>query len=438
MPHLLKNIRGALCARNSILLAPSIVELYGLSSNVVTKDHVKALIDFQESQELKIAPDLNALSINPGHFSKMCVRDALKVISLPVSSGLRYLVNKHGYSRDLLTTAWFIEITRKWFDLLTSRHFIEALSMKNMFAYVEAMNHLKTAISVYESLTIENGHWKPWQTGVLMSTKSIIHLQEKLLVTENFDYVLTARFTSDCIENLFSQVRSKNPVPSAKEVKANLRAVSIAQFLTEKKGANYNFDDGEFLADFLKIPDHQVTKEEDQEDHEIERNPNLRFDLTVQEEDVLYYVCGWVLKGVRDNSKVCDDCVKSVLSSFIENVPNSLLEEKDFTGESLVRVSSEIFDFFLQAEKRFQRVDLTSKSILKSLVANHLASSQAKNALSCHDILQKMLTKFFRFRLKTHGTLEMKKDKIAKKSTKIGVEKSSKSMAMRKYASNTK
>ena len=412
--------------------------MYGLQSNAVSKDHLQALIDFQENQELKVAPDLNALSINPGHFSKMCVRDALKVISYPVSSGLRYLVRKHGYSNDLLTTAWFIEETRKWFDLMTSRHVIEALSMNNLPAYVEALNHLRTMISIYKSLKVENGCWKPWQTGVLMSTESIIKLQEKLLVTEGFGYVLSARFTSDCIENIFSQVRSKNPVPSAKEIKANLRAVSIAQFLTEKRGANYSFDDGEFLADFLKVPSPEVTEEEIQEDHEIESHPNLRFDLTAQEEDVLYYVCGWVLKGVKDNSNVCDDCVKSVLCSQQDIVPNALLEEKDFTGESLLRVSAEIFDFFLQAEKRFQRVDFSCKKILKSLVANHLASSQPERVLTCHDILHKMLTKFFRFRLKTHGTAEMKKDKVAKKTAKMGVEKSSKSMAMRKYASCAK
>ena len=368
----------------------------------------------------------------------MCVRDALKVISVSDSSGLRYLVKNHGYSEDLLTTAWFIELTRKWFDLMTSRHPVEALSMNNLFAYVEAINHLKTTIVVYQSLTVENGCWKPWQTGVLMSTKSIIQLQERLLVSENYGFVLTARFTSDCIENLFSQVRSKNPVPSAKEVKANMRAVSIAQFLKEKKGANYSFDDGDFLADFLKVPAREVTEEEDEEDDEIESNPNLRFDLSVQEEHVLYYVSGWVLKGVKNNSKVCDECVKSVLCSPSDKVPDSLLSEKDFTGESLMRVSAEIFEILLQAEKRFQKVDLTSKNILKMLVADHLANCQPEVALSCHDIVPKMLTKFFRFRLKTHGTMEMRKEQIAKKLSKIGVEKSSKSMAMRKYASVAK
>ena len=231
------------------MIGQNVVEKFGLTSN--SKDHIKALVDFQEKQELKIALDLNALAINPGHFLKMCVRDALKVISISVSSGLRYLVKSHGYSKDLLTTAWFIELTRKWFDLMTSRHPVEALSMKNSFAYVEAINHLKTTSSVFQSLAVENGCWKPWQTGVLMSTKSILQLQERLLGSEDYGFVLTARFTSDCIENLFSQVRSKNPVPSAKEVKANLRAVSISQFLTEKRGANYSFDDGEFLADFL-------------------------------------------------------------------------------------------------------------------------------------------------------------------------------------------
>ena len=81
---------------------------------------------------------------------------------------------------------------------------------------------------------------------------------------------------------------------------------------------------------------------------------------------------------------------------------------------------------------------MKGKNILKSLVSNHLAMCQPQTALNCHDIVSKMLTKFFRFRLKTHGSLEMKKDKIAKKTAKIGTEKSSKSMAMRKYASITK
>ena len=256
-------------------------------------------------------------------------------------------------------------------------------------------------------------------------------------MSENYGFVLTAQLTSECIENLFSQVRSKNPVPSAKEVKANLRAVSIAQFLTKKKGANYSFDNGDFLADFLNVPAHEGAQEEVEENEEIENNPNLRVDLTRQEEDILYYVCGWVLKGVRDNNKVCDQCVKSVLSVSSAEGSASLLQEKDFTGESLVLVSADIFGMFLEAENLFQSFDLTGKDLLKSLVSSQLAKCQTDIALNCHDIVKKMLTKFFRFRLKVHGSLQMKKDKIAKKTAKIGIEKSSKSMAMRKYAAST-
>ena len=118
--------------------------------------------------------------MNPGHFSKMCVKDTLNVISLSVSSGLCYLVNSHGYSKDLFTTAWFIELTRKWFDLLTSRYPIDALSMSSLFAYVEAIHHLQETINVFLSLSVEGGSWKPWQTGLLISTKSILLLQRSV------------------------------------------------------------------------------------------------------------------------------------------------------------------------------------------------------------------------------------------------------------------
>ena len=48
--------------------------------------------------------------------------------------------------------------------------------------------------------------WKPVQTGVILSSASILGLAEDLLQPTNF--LLTSRFTQDCLENLFSCVRA--------------------------------------------------------------------------------------------------------------------------------------------------------------------------------------------------------------------------------------
>ena len=234
-PHVLKNVRSALCNGKSICLPSDVVEKYGLSSDKVRKEHLQALVDFQDKSELKIVPDLTSTSLSPAHFSKMSVKDAMRVISRATSAGLRYLVNNHQFSRDLLTTAWFVELVRVWFDLVSSRHPIDALSMNNMPRYVESINSLKETDQVFQSLTVEASGWKPWQTGMVMTTKAILSLKDRLLIEEDFSFFLTSRTTQDCLENVFSQTRARSPIPCAKEVKFNLRAITISQFLTEKK-----------------------------------------------------------------------------------------------------------------------------------------------------------------------------------------------------------
>ena len=158
--------------------------------------------------------------------------------------------------------------------------------------------------------------------------------------------------------------------------------------------------------------------------------------LKQEEKDILYYIAGWVLKGVRDHSSVCDTCVGSVRASAPNNHDcSALVSEKDYTGSSLIHVSSEFFQIILGAEIRFQATDLSTKGIHKKLVHDHLSQHQTSDIPKCHDILRKALVKYFRFRLKSHCLAQMKKEKEEKlRSRKIGSDKSSKSIAMRTSA----
>lgn len=86
----------------------------------------------------------------------------------------------------------------------------------------------------------------------MISTKSIIDLTEYLITYKNFKFVLTSRFTQDCIENLFSQIRQKNVIPDPLQFTHNLKLISISMYMKHINNSNYDNDDREYLSDFLE------------------------------------------------------------------------------------------------------------------------------------------------------------------------------------------
>lgn len=79
------------------------------------------------------------------------------------------------------------------------------------------------------------GTWKPCQTGVLLSTQSILDLQKLFLNQKKKNkFLLTASFSQDCLKNLFSCLKSIQPIPNALQFKMNLKLVCIAQYLKNK------------------------------------------------------------------------------------------------------------------------------------------------------------------------------------------------------------
>ncbi|KAH7967961.1 hypothetical protein HPB52_004402 [Rhipicephalus sanguineus] len=65
--------------------------------------------------------------------------------------------------------------------------------------------------------------WKPSQAGLLISTTVVIRLQDILLSSEGYNFFLTSRLLQECLENLFSRVRLKKPVPDAYDMKCTLK-----------------------------------------------------------------------------------------------------------------------------------------------------------------------------------------------------------------------
>ena len=88
------------------------------------------------------------------HFKKMDTGSALHVFSYDTSAALRNLVQKKAFSKDLLTTAWFIEKTKRWFDLCSSRCQKTALSLAKPEKYKEAVNFLNEYVKIIREVKI--------------------------------------------------------------------------------------------------------------------------------------------------------------------------------------------------------------------------------------------------------------------------------------------
>lgn len=98
--------------------------------------------------------------------------------------------------------------------------------------------HIVPAKRRMKNLSWQKEQWKPVQTGVVLSTMSILDLQAELLA-KGHTYVLTSRFFQDRLENLFGCICMRNPTSTAlkfeQALKTNgqaLKTITVTQFLT--------------------------------------------------------------------------------------------------------------------------------------------------------------------------------------------------------------
>lgn len=82
-----------------------------------------------------------------------------------------------------------------------------------------------------EMKTGKNSKWKPIQSGVVLTTKSIIDVFNHLTNDKGYKYLLTSRFYQDVLENTFSQIRAVQNAPNTIQCLQVLENLTIFQFL---------------------------------------------------------------------------------------------------------------------------------------------------------------------------------------------------------------
>lgn len=208
----------------------------------------------------------------------------------------------------------------------------------NLDKYEEAVKFLRGVIKLFEGLKVGiKGEWKPIQTGVLLSTTSVLNIADELL-DAGHKFLLTSRLTQDCLENLFLVVRLKKPMPSPLEFKYALKMISSAQYLTLPRSGSYHKDDGKFLTDFFNHPvrvpcEPQVGLISFSDEQIIQ-------DLPQAERDSLYNLAGYCMHSIRNNEKTCDRCMKDVINGPHDTAHQAagLTQLKEFPLGYLVNV----------------------------------------------------------------------------------------------------
>lgn len=216
-------MKESLCSNKFIDLPQRIVAEYSLPSSFVSIEHIQWLDKFQRDDTLQLPHGLTFKDLKATHFSKM------KVVHPRTAAVLTYLVVKGIAPEEFETTAWFLKLMNRWFQLMISRNLQCAFGHKNVKVYDEALEHLNLVIFVFKFIKIPGG-WKPVQSHVIFATNAILEIQDYLLHKKSYQFVQTAAFTSDVVENINSCVRITNPNPTPLEFKTRLKHVTIAQF----------------------------------------------------------------------------------------------------------------------------------------------------------------------------------------------------------------
>ncbi|CAJ1057940.1 hypothetical protein AALO_G00089630%2C partial [Xyrichtys novacula] len=273
------------------------------------------------------------------------VSSAMHIFNMAMSAALRYLVEEEQRSQSYLVTSWFLEKVDHWFDLMSSRNVATALSLFKMEEYEKAIHFLQDSIHLFRGLKIGHlGSWKPVQTGLVMATRVILEVQQDLL-SKGHKFVLTSRFTQDCLENTFSCIPQRNPVPTPAEFHYALRAVTVGQFLTTVPTGNYLDDGSDHLADFLDSKRSSCSPPPVVCLEQLDDPASLP-DFTKKEFCVLYHLAGYIVKRVIGCS-LCEECQSSLIENENASERDVLLRLKEFKREA----SDEVFTLIQSVEQ---------------------------------------------------------------------------------------
>uniref|UniRef100_F6PZY2 Transposable element P transposase-like GTP-binding insertion domain-containing protein n=1 Tax=Ciona intestinalis TaxID=7719 RepID=F6PZY2_CIOIN len=168
--------------------------------------------------------------LRPSKFEKTNIDLAAQVFSRTTGSAIKTLVGQQVLSQEALSTAFFCDYFNNWFDLMSSTSCENSL-FKDSTEKIQFLLEVKDMVDNMEFGNVKTSK-VPVQTGIQLSTLSIISMHEELVKGGNLDFFLTSRFMQDSLENLLSQIHGfRNPNPRPGRFLSTLKLILLAQFM---------------------------------------------------------------------------------------------------------------------------------------------------------------------------------------------------------------
>lgn len=200
-PHLLKLLRNH-CLDKGFTLQDS----DGSSVNLGKHEFEKLIM--QDGKELKICPNLTYDLLNVRGSTRQRVRPAARLFSDTVSKGFLYHL---GETHKIQSN--FVLKVNNWFDVMNSRSEFSSSPHRagfgiNLEIQTSALHDMKKEVS---EMRFSNNPSKltklPFQKGILISIESMLELYKELS-RQGLRFILTSKLNQDCLENVFSKMRS--------------------------------------------------------------------------------------------------------------------------------------------------------------------------------------------------------------------------------------
>lgn len=206
------------------------------------------------------------------------------------------------------TTASFIEIISKWFTLITARTPKIALGLTTRnepeTKYKANISFLLSVVELFHDIQIGyKKTFKPVQNGIIITISSIIELTNYLIHERGYKYVLTDRLTQDCVENVFSAIRAKHPIPNVLQFKQNLKLLLMSQYCKSLDTSSNKEDRGHIInfVNNCKKKGNGTTVQYST----IKLIPKNNIHIDDIELNILYNIAGYIISSIVKCNKIC-------------------------------------------------------------------------------------------------------------------------------------
>lgn len=244
----------------------------------------------------------------------------------------------------------------------------------------------------------------------------------------------TSRFTQDCVENLFSVVRSKQRRPTALQFKSHLRTISLSQYMHDVRNSSYSIDDREYLSGFIDHINLYNTEQANTSQSASDSQETLDFStaeimtmskevlskLNNAETNALFHIAGYIVGSIQKKKSACQQCLNdcATVVPFDKNFGKFSKLVASSKGRQYCYPSENVFNFITCMDSIINEYFPDKSTVTKATII-HLQKSLMSLPVqlqNCCNMKLKLVKRFLQFKMKSDQTRKSRKRRFDSRS----------------------